>query len=238
MKREIPKLLLFFCLIPWGAAMVFTVVDCIFNIMFLDWLWIPDWCMKVFDMISYYLIDLTVFALFGIFAAYIFFGKTYKAVLLTVLAFACAVLFPLSRYFIGHMFLTDTMYDTAMLSYFSDNWVFALTLLMHAILFLVAVLLTKLFAVRLYQSDRSEMPKKMLSMRNPLNLTALIFCSAAIVLAMVLFISTGVFSGESFVYLLVEIAKHIVRFFVIVFTAFQTENAIRTAKVISKTGKN
>ena len=146
MKRVIPRLLLFFCLIPWSAAMLFTIVDCVFNIMYLDWLWIPDWCMVIFNMLSYYLVELTSFALFGIFAAYIFFGKPWKAVLLTVGALAGALLFPLSRYFVGHILLSETMYDTAMLVYYSENWLFAQTLFVNALLFLIAVLLTKLFS--------------------------------------------------------------------------------------------
>ena len=230
MKRVIPELLLFFCLIPWGAALLCTVVDCIFNIMYLDWLWIPDWCMTIFNMASYYLIELTVFALFGIFAAYIFFGKAYKAVILTVLAFAAAVLFPLSRYCIEHMLLTETMYDTAMLEYFYENWVFVLTLLMNALLFLIAVLLTKLIASGFVQTYRTAGSGKMLSLRNPLNLSALIFCSAAILLASVLFVSNGVFSWEAIVSLLVEYIINIVRFFVIVFVASRAEKEIVAPK--------
>jgi len=225
MKRVIPKLLLFFCLIPWGAALLFTVVDCIFNIMYLDWLWIPDWCMVIFDLLSYYLVELTAFALFGIFSAYIFFGKTHKAVLLTVLAFAGAVLFPFSRYFICHILLTDTMYDTAMLSYFSDNVLFVQTLLMNALLLLIAVLLTKLFSRMLYKNP-ADVSEKMFSLRNPLNLAALIFCAAAVLLASVLFVSVGEISFESILSLLVEYLINAVRFAVIVFTAFQARKAI------------
>ena len=225
MKRVIPKLLLFFCLIPWGAALLFTVVDCIFNVMYLEWLWIPDWCMVIFNLLSYYLIELTAFALFGMFSAYIFFGKTGKAVLLTVLAFVGTVVFPLSRYFIGHMLLADTMYDTAMLSYFSDNVIFAETLLMNALLLLVAVLLTKLFS-RTFYKNPSDMAEKMFSLRNPLNLAALIFCAAAVLLASVLFVSVGEFSFEGILSLLVEYLINAVRFAVIVFTAFNVRKAL------------
>ena len=237
MKREIPKLLLFFCLIPWGAALLCTIIDCVFNIMYLDWLWIPDWCMVFFNMASYYLIELTVFALFGIFSAYIFFGKASKAVFLTVLAFVGTILFPLSRYFVGHMLLTDTMYDTAMLSYFNENWVFVLTLLMNAILFLVAVLLTKLIAVSFIPAYRTAVTEKMFSLRNPLNLAALIFCVAAILLASVLFVSNGSFSLEAIVSLIVEYVINGVRFFVIVFTAFRAGSAISMPKGAANTEK-
>ena len=226
MKRVIPKLLLFFCLIPWAAAMIFTVVDCIFNIMYLDWLWIPDWCMKIFNLLSYYMIELTAFALFGIFSAYIFFGKAYKAALLTVFTFACAILFPLSRYFVGHMLLTGTMYDTAMLAYFNENWLFAENLLMNALLLLIAMLLTKLFAGVIFKNHR-EVPEKMLSLRNPLNLAALIFCSAAVIMASILFVTFGEFTLESVLSLLLEYAINAVRFFVIVCIAFYVRKKVR-----------
>ena len=229
MKREIPKLLLFFCLIPWGAALLFAVVDCVFNIMYLDWLWIPDWCMVIFNLLSYYLVELAVFALFGMFAACIFFGRTRNAVLLTVLAFAGAVLCPLSRYFIAHILLTDTMYDTAMLSYFSESVLFAQTLLMNALLFLVAVLLTKLFSRMLFKNP-SDVSEKMFSLRNPLNLAALIFGAAAILLASVLFVSVGDFSFDGILSLLVEYLISAVRFAVIVFTAYKVRKVNSVAE--------
>ncbi|MBQ3489945.1 MAG: hypothetical protein IJA86_05095 [Clostridia bacterium] len=229
MKRVIPKILLFFCLIPWGAALFFTIVDCIFNIMFLEWLWIPDWCMVIFDMLSYYLVELTAFALFGIFSAYICFGKPWKAVLFTALALAGSWLFPLSRYFIGHMLLTGTMYDTAMFVYFTDNLMFAQTLFLHVLLFLIAVLLTKMFFALLGKT-KGDIPEKWYSLRNPLNFAALIYCSAAIILATVLFGLSGDFSFEGILPLLVEYLINIIRFFVIVFTAFRVRTALSVSK--------
>ena len=237
MKREIPKLLLFFCLIPWGAALLFTTLDCIVNIMFLDWLWMPDWFMRVFNMLSDYLVDLTLFAMFGIFSAYIFFGKAYKAVLLTVSAFAAVFLLPLSVYFVRHILLTDTMYDTAMLSYYNDTWVLVLVLLLQALLFLIAVLLTKLFAVGILRFGCENVPNKMLSLRNPLNFAALIFSSAAVILAVVLFISTGAFSVEAISSFAVEIVIDIIRFFVIAFTAFQARKGIHAANAARETAR-
>jgi hypothetical protein len=234
MKRVIPKLLLFFCLIPWVAALIFAVVDCIFNVMYLEWLWIPDWCMVIFNLLSYYLIELTAFSLFGIFSAYIFFGKKSKAILLTVLAFAGTVIFPFSRYFIGHMLLADTMYDTAMLSYFSDNVLFVQTLLMNALLLLIAVLLTKLFSGILYKNP-ADVEGKMFSLRNPLNLAALIFCAAAVLLASVLFVSVGDFSFEGVLSLFVEYVINAVRFVVIVFTAFKVRTALSSSGEAEKT---
>ena len=227
MKRVIPKLLLFFCLIPWGAAMVFTVVDCLFNIMYLDWLWIPDWCMVVFNMLSYYLIELTAFAMFGIFSYYVFFGKPLKAVLLMAGALAGSFVFPLSRYFIGHMLLNDTMYDTAMLVYFSENLLFAQTLFANAFLFLIAVLLMKMFSSFVPLNTDGDAPGKMFSLRNPINLSALIFCAAAVVLASILFVTTGDFSFGGILSLLVEYLINAVRFAVISGTAFFVGKEVR-----------
>ena len=153
----------------------------------------------------------------------------FVAVILAVLSLAASVLFPLSRYFIGHMLLTDVLYDTAMLVYYNENWLFAQTLLMNAILFLLAVLLTKLFAGILF-GKRLEMPKKALSLRNPLNLAALLFCSAAVVMATVLFVFSAVYSFDGILSLLVEYLINAVRFFVIVFTAFFVGKKAESAK--------
>ncbi len=219
MKRVIPKLLLYFCLIPWGAALFFTVVDCIFNMMYLDWLWIPDFCMVIFDMISYYLVEIAAFSMFGIFAAYIFFGRKHRAVLLTLAAFAATFVFPLSRYLIRHMLLTDVMYDIAMLDYFYDDWLFAQTLFLNAALFLIASLLTKLF-FGLIVKGKDTLPTKMLSLKNPQNFAALIFCVAAILLATILFFSIGSYKWTDILALLVEYAVNAARFFIIAFVSF------------------
>jgi len=221
MKRVIPNLLLFFCLIPWGGALLFTVIDCIFNIMYLDWLWIPDFFMVIFDLISYYLIELAVFAAFGIFSAYIFFGRTHRAVILTVLAFVASVVFPFSRYLIRHILLTGVMYDVAMLDYFYDDWLFAQTLFINGALFLLAVLLTKLFSRWILKEDR-ELPTKMLSFKNPQNIASAIFCATALILAAILFFSVGEYSSESIISLVIEYVVNAVRFFVLIWICFIT----------------
>ena len=219
MKRVIPNLLLYFFLIPWGAALVFTVIDCIFNMMYLEWLWIPDFCMVVFDLISYYLIEISVFSMFGIFAAYIFFGRKYKAVLLTLATLVATFVLPLSRYVIRDILLTDVMYDIAMLDYFYDDWLFAQTSFLNCALFLFAVLLTKLF-IRLIAKGKDELPTKMFSLKNPQNLAAMIFCAAAVLLATILFFSIGAFDWEDVFALIVEYAVNAVRFVVIAFVSF------------------
>ena len=219
MKRVIPKLLLYFCLIPWGAAMLLIVIDCIFNMMYLEWLWIPDFCMVIFDMLSYYLVELAVFSMFDIFAAYIFFGRKHRAVLLTLAALVAACILPLSRYAIRHVLLTGVMYDIAMLDYFYDDWMFAQTLLLNGILFLIATLLTKLF-LGLLTKNGNELPTKMFSLKNPQNLASLIFCAAAVVLATILFFSVGSYGWEEIFALIVEYAVNAVRFAVIAFVSF------------------
>lgn len=219
MKRVIPKLLLYFCLIPWGAAILLTVIDCILNMMYLDWLWIPDFFMVVFDMLSYYLIEIAAFSMFGIFAAYIFFGRKHRAVLLTLAALAAAFILPLSRYAIRHVLLTGVMYDIAMLDYFYDDWMFAQTLLLNGVLFLMASLLTKLF-VTLIAKTESQLPTKMFSLKNPQNFAALIFCIAAVLLATVLFFSIGSYGWEDILALIVEYAVNGARFAIIAFVSF------------------
>lgn len=221
MKRVIPKLLLFFCLIPWGASLLFAVIDCIFNIKYLDWLWIPDFCMVIFDLLSYYLLEMTAFATFGIFAAYIFFGRPIKAVFLTLGTLVMTFALPYSRYLIHHMLLSGVMYDIAMLDYFNDARWFAETMLMNGILFLMACLLTKLF-YRVISKKGEDLPTKMLSLKDPHNIASLIFCAAAVLLATILFFDAGAFTGENILSLIVEYVINAVRFFVIAFTVITT----------------
>ena len=175
--------------------------------------------MVIFDLISYYLVEIAAFAMFGIFGAYIFFGRKYRAVLLTLAGLAVAFLFPLSRYGIRHMLLTGVMYDIAMLDYFYEDWLFAQTLFMNGALFLIAALLTKLF-FGLICKGKDELPTKMLSLKNPQNFAALIFCSAAVLLATILFFSIGAYEWEDIFALLVEYAVNAARFFVIAFVSF------------------
>ena len=221
MKRVIPNLLLFFCLIPWGASLLFAVVDCIFNIKYLDWLWIPDFCMVIFDLLSYYLLEIAVFAMFGIFAAYIFFGRPIKAVFLTLGTLVMTFALPYSRYLIHHIFLSGVMYDIAMLDYFNDARWFAETMLMNGILFLMACLLTKLF-YRMISKKGEDLPTKMLSLKDPHNIASLIFCVAAVLLATILFFDAGAFTGENILSLIVEYAINAIRFLVIAFTVITT----------------
>ena len=221
MKRVIPKLLLFFCLIPWGASLLFAVIDCIFNIKYLDWLWIPDFCMVIFDLLSYYLLEIAVFAMFGIFAAYIFFGRPIKAVFLTLGALVMTFALPYSRYLIHHMLLSGVMYDIAMLDYFNDARWFAETMLLNGILFLMACLLTKLF-YRMISKKGEDLPTKMLSLKDPHNIASLIFCAAAVLLATILFFDAGAFTGENILSLIVEYAINAIRFLVIAFTVITT----------------
>ena len=215
----IPKLLLYFCLIPWAAALVFKTIDCILVLKYLDWLWIPDFCMVIFANLSDYLVELTVFALFGIFSAYVFFGRPYKAVLLTVLALIATVALPCSRYMIQHILLPSAMLDFGMLVDFVDELLYAQILLMNGILFLIAALLTKFF-YRLIFKGRDELPTKMFSLKNPQNFAALIFCAAAVVLATILFFSIGAYEWEDILALIVEYVVNIVRFFVIAVISF------------------
>lgn len=219
MKRVIPKLLLFFCLIPWALSLTFTVVDCIFNIMYLDWLWIPDFCMVIFDMLSYYLLEFTVFALFGILSAYIFFGRPYKAILLVIGSFVMTIVLPYSRYMIHHMLLADVMYDIAMLDYFNDARWFAETMFLNGILFVLACLLTKMF-YHLISKNREELPSKIFSFKNPQNLAALIFCATAVILASILFFDIGDYSKENILSLAVEYGINVMRFCLLVVTSF------------------
>jgi hypothetical protein len=145
--------------------------------------------------------------------------KKHRAVLLTLAALAAAFILPLSRYAIRHVLLTGVMYDIAMLDYFYDDWMFAQTLLLNGILFLMASLLTKLFGTLIAKTE-SQLPTKMFSLKNPQNFAALIFCIAAVFLATVLFFSIGSYGWEDILALIVEYAVNGARFAIIAFVSF------------------
>ena len=136
--------------------------------------------------------------------------------MLSFAGLATAAVFPYSRYLIQHMLLPAALQDLEMLNCFIEAGLFAQTLLMNGILFLLASLLTKMF-FGLILKKRDELPTKMVSLRNPQNFASLIFCVAAVLLATILFFSVGEYAFEDILALVVEYAVNAVRFFILVF---------------------
>ena len=219
MKKAIPKLLIFFYLIPWAVSVLLTGLDALFNAMYLEWLWIPDWCMTVPYMAGYYIGNFAVFAVCGIFVYAIFFEKAWKSALLTVISFVYAALIPASHYLIQHIVLKDIMYDVAMLDYYYEFTTGMMLYLMYMALFLAAALLIRA-AYALFLMKKPKNTARIWSPRNPAGLVMIIFYAAKIVMAAVIFISEGVFTGETFLMLGLEILLTSVHFVCTAFAAF------------------
>lgn len=219
MKKAMPKLLIFFYLIPWALALVLTFFDSLWNLMYLDWLWIPDALMVITDLFAYYLTELAVFAGFGIFLYYIFFARPAKAVLMTALSFAAALIFPISRYVVRHFMLLDVMYDIGMLDYFYEDLLTAEYLLLYGALTLIAALLVRAFWAIVFRR-KPDGSAKLFSIRHPVTLSSVIIILTAILLATVFFILAGSFTGEAFLSLAVEYLVGITRLAVMLFAAF------------------
>ena len=221
MKKALPKLLIFFYLIPWAISSLLIVADALFNAMYLDWLWIPDWAMVVPYMLGYYVANFTIFAVFGIIAYYIFFEKAWKSALLTVASFFFFGWIPTSHYLIQHFILKNVMYDVAMLDYFYDFQTSAYLFLMNAGIFLLAVLAIRA-AYGLFLMKKPQNTAKLCSPCHPIGLSSLIFYAVAIILATILFIEAGSFTADTILNLGLEYVLNIARFALTIFAAYMT----------------
>lgn len=229
MKKAIPKLLIFFYLIPWALSAVCIGLDALFNAMYLEWLWIPDWCMTVPYLAGYYIGNFAVFAVCGIFVYDIFFEKAWKSALMTVLSFVYAALIPASHYLLQHILLKDIMYDVAMLDYYYEFTTSTMLFLMYMALFLVAALLIRA-AYALFLMKKPQNTARIWSPRNPAGLVMTIFYAAKAVMAAAIFIGDGVFTGETFLMLGLEILLTAVHFLCTAFAAFTASKWKGTAE--------
>ena len=221
MKKALPKLLIFFCLIPWAVSFLLIVTDALFNAMYLDWLWIPDWGMVVPYMLGYYVANFTVFAILGVFAYFIFFEKAAVSALVTVSSFLVITLIPLSHFLIQDLILQDVLYDIAMLDYFYDFQTTTFLFLMNAGLFLIAVLAIRA-AYALFLMKKPQNTAKIWSPRHPIGLCAIIFYAVAIVLATVIFIEGGTYTLATFLDLGLEYLLNVLRFALTLSAAYIT----------------
>ncbi len=219
MKKAIPKLLMFFYLIPWATSLLFIGLDALFNAMYLKWLWIPDWCMIVPYTAGYYIGNFAIFAVCGIFVYYIFFEKAWKGALLTGVTVLFSVLVPTSHYLLQHIMLKDVLYDVGMLDYYYEFNTSLMISLMNVALFLLAALLIRA-AYALFLMKKPPNTARIWSPRNPAGLVTVIFYAAAVILATVIFIGDGVFEAETFLQLGIEYLLNVGRFVCTAFAAF------------------
>ena len=225
MKKALPKLLIFFYVIPFVASLLLIGADALFNAMYLDWLWIPDWAMVVPYMLGYYVANFMIFAILGIIAYYIFFEKAIKSVLITIVSLLLIMIIPTSHYLLQHLILKDVMYDVAMLDYFYDFQTSIFLFLMNAGLFLIAALAVRA-AYALFLMKKPQDIAKIWTPRHPVGLSAMLFYAVAVILATVLFIEGGMFTADTFLNLGLEYLLNILRFVLTVFAAYMAKKWI------------
>lgn len=203
MKKAMPKILIFFYLIPWAVSLLLMGMDALFNAMYLDWLWIPDWCMVVPYMAGYYVGNFAIFAVCGIFTYYIFFEKAWKSALMSGISVVFAALIPYSHFLLQKTVLKDVLYDVGLLDYYYEFNTSLMLFLMNMALFLLAALLIRA-AYALFLMKKPQNTARIYSPRNPIGLVSLIFFAAKFVMAVIIFIGNGVFTGEAFLNLGIE----------------------------------
>ncbi len=229
MKKVLPKLLIFFCVIPWAISLLLITVDALFNAMYLDWLWIPDWGMVVPYMLGYYVANFTIFAIFGVFAYFIFFEKAVVSAPVTIASALVIGLMPLSHFLMQDLILKDVLYDIAMLDYYYDFQTSTYLFLMNTGLFLLAVLAIRA-AYALFLMKKPPNTARIWSPRHPIGLSALIFYAVAVVLATVIFVEDGVYTLETFLNIGLEYILNAARFALTIFTAYLTGKWMQAAK--------
>ena len=208
MKKAIPKILIFFYLIPWALSFLLIGLDVLFNAMYLEWLWIPDWCMIVPYMAGYYLSNFAVFIVCGVFTYYIFFEKAWKAALMSVISIIYVMLIPYSHFFLQKTALKDILYDVGLLDYYYEFNTNLMLFLMNVALFLLAALLIRA-AYALFLMKKPQNTARIFSPCHPVGLVTLIFFAAKLVMGAVIFIGNGAFTAEAFLNLGIEYALNI-----------------------------
>ncbi|MBQ8497012.1 MAG: hypothetical protein IJ489_06100 [Clostridia bacterium] len=219
MKKALPKILIFFYLIPWALSFLLIGLDVLFNAMYLEWLWIPDWCMVVPYMAGYYLSNFAVFIVCGIFTYYIFFEKAWKAALISVFSLLYVMFVPYSQFLLQKTALQDILYDVGLLDYYYEFNTSLMFFLMNTALFLLAALLIRAAYALFLMKKPKDTTARIFSPRHPVGLVSLIFFASKFVMGAVIFIGNGVFTGEAFLNLGIEYLLNILFFVCTVLTA-------------------
>ena len=221
MKKNLPKLLIFFYLIPWAISMLLVAADAAIDIFYYELASAPDFITELPYTLEYYFSTFIVFAVLGICAYYIFFEKAWKAAVFTGCSLLYIVWIPCSRFLLQDLLLQDHLYDVAMLNLFYDSKLSLQILLTNALLFLLAILSVRItYAWFLMKKPQNLAP--IYSPKNPIGLSAWIFYIAAIVTSVILLITTGYFGGEIICYVL--------RFPCTLFAASKTAKWMNAAK--------
>lgn len=197
MKKAYPKLLIVFYLIPWVLSLFFTAVDCLFNNMYLEWLWLTDWMMEAPVILADIFEQFAVYSSFGLVAHYIFFEKISMACMAGGVSIVVSFLMPFSRYFVRHFSFQSTMNDVYMLDLFYDDFAVAIACMVYAILILLLILIIKAF----YKWILHIQPQNrgcVASFRHPVGFSMMLYFIAMALISTVYFFVDGTFTTDAF----------------------------------------
>lgn len=205
-------------MIPLAAGLIMTGIDCLFNRMYYEWFWVPEWLCWIPDLVGYYLTQLSVFAAVGICACLIFYGKPLLSASLSVGTVAVSFAMPMLGYLIRHFVYGAVLSEAEMLLLFSENLSTALTYVVYALIALAILWAEKGF-YRFIIKEAPEYGGLAISPKHPIGLAAIIFFAALFASAAILFTTTGEYGVENILSLLVELVIDIGCFFAMTGTA-------------------
>ncbi len=185
-KKIFPKLLLFFYLIPYLAALIFTGFSCLCDVYLYEWSWLAEWMAPVSGAVGDYILFAMVCLFFGIMAYAVFYWKPWQAVLVSGISLLAAFLFPFSRYLVRHLIFGSYGDRYSMLDMFLDDAAWSATLLSYTILALFVILLERTYYAFILRKRPCD-EKKILSPKHPIGLSMLIFFCALMVSSTVFF---------------------------------------------------
>ncbi len=213
-----PKTLLFFYLIPYCITLLFTALYCFGEVLYMRTLWMTEWMVGIPAYLSEYLMFIMVYALFGVCAYYIFFGKLWQKIAIPAISVVCAFFFPALRYLIRHIICGSYLDDLAMYDMYADDVAMGVLLASYCLIALLVILIECAYHAWILR-DVPRDDRSAFSPRHPVGLTMLIFFVGIFVWAMIGYVLVGEYTLTSLLMLLLELAICTTGFFVATFAA-------------------
>ena len=218
MKKTIWKSILFVFLIPLGAALLLTALYCLFTNMYYEWFWLPEWLTYLPETIADFVVYASVYASLGVVGYFVFYHKAGRAVLMSAIFAATAFSIPFFRYLVRHLCLGASANVVDMLDFFVVDMETSLYLLVTYSVGLFILWAEKAFYCWVIK-EKPSADARVISPKNPIGLAMLIYFSAMLVLAVILFTVGGEYSAQSFLALGMEFVINIGGFFLAAFGA-------------------
>jgi hypothetical protein len=218
MKKAIPKLLIFFYLIPLAVSVLFVGLSALFGLLWLDLASLPDWLLNLPYPIGYFCANFALFATFGIFAYYICHEKAWKSFMFVGFTVLFAALIPVCHYLITHIVYMDAMDDLHMFEFYNENVTMFFIYLMNLLIFLLATLSVRA-AFAFFIMKKPPNPKNIFSPKHPVGLSTILFSAVALCMATLIFINDQIFTLDAFLTLGKEYLINLAQFAAIILGA-------------------